>query len=660
MKFEEFNLHEDIMRGVTGAGFTEAMPAQERTFKAVFSGKDVTVQSQTGTGKTAAFLISIYQLFMTNAIENKKALIVVPTRELAVQIEEESAVLGANLPFKTVSIYGGVGYKEQLDKLKAGADLIVGTPGRLLDLEKSNNIDYKQFGVLVIDEADRLFDMGFFPDLKKMLRRLPDRDFRRTMLFSATLNTRVLNLAWDQMNEYEEIKIEPDKMTVEEITQELFHVAGHEKFRLLLGILKRDKFDNVIVFCNTKHMAVEVSKRLEINGYKTKFLMGDLPQNQRLSVINNMKAGELDILVATDVAARGLHVDDLSMVVNYDLPEDYENYVHRIGRTARAGKSGRAVTLACEKYVYHLPAIESFIGDKISVIIADEELFAEDASAGMRFRNEYSDDRPSRGRSDNRQGSRGGPGQGNGSGGGGGRRDGRKDYKRDDKPRGNGADKPDGRKEYKRDDKSGVKPESRPDNRPSGKPDSRPDNRPSSKPDSRPDSRPNNRPSGKPDIRPESRPSGRPDSRPNNRPSSRPDSRPSSRPDSRPDSRGSYDRSRPDSRDAGKSRPYQNVKKPVANSSVEDRMAYYKAKYGEDFKPSADMLKQAGTSGRNGGKKAGSRGGANKQNSGGAARNQAVMPGKGKAQQSSPLKEKAKTEPEKKGFLSKLFGKKNK
>ena len=209
------------------------------------------------------------------------------------------------------------------------------------------------------------------------------------MLFSATLNTRVLNLAWDQMNEYEEIKIEPEKVTVEEISQELYHVAGHEKMKLLLGILKKEKFENAIVFCNTKNKVAEVAKRLEVNGYKTKFLMGDLPQKKRLAVINTMKAGELDILVATDVAARGLHVDDLSMVVNFDLPEDYENYVHRIGRTARAGKSGRAVSLACPKYVYHLPAIESYIGDKISVMIADEELFAEDASEGMKFRNEY-------------------------------------------------------------------------------------------------------------------------------------------------------------------------------------------------------------------------------------------------------------------------------
>ncbi len=492
MKFEEFNLHEDIMRGINDAGFIEAMPVQQRTFNAVFNNKDVTVQSQTGTGKTAAFLISIYQLFKTEAVENKKALIVVPTRELAVQIEEEAEILGGHLDYKTVSIYGGVGYKKQLEKLNDGADLIVGTPGRLLDLEKSNHIDYKGFGILVIDEADRLFDMGFFPDLRKMLRKLAPREERRTMLFSATLNTRVLNLAWDQMNEYEEIKIEPEKVTVEEITQELYHVAGHEKFKLLLSILKKEKFENAIIFCNTKHKVEEVSKRLDANGYHTKYLMGDLPQKKRLAVINSMKAGELDILIATDVAARGLHVDDLGLVVNYDLPEDFENYVHRIGRTARAGNFGKAVSLACEKYVYHLPAIESYIGDKISVIIADEELFnIEDASEGMKFRSEY-DDRSGRERSGRDRSGRDRSGRD---------RDGR-GRRNDGRGQGRGNDRRNDRK------RSGG--------------------------------------------------------------------------DRRHDARKPAH---------GERRP-ENLKRPDAAAGVEDRLAYYKAKYGEDFKPSDEMLKQ--------------------------------------------------------------------
>lgn len=618
MKFEEFNLHEDIMRGINDAGFDEAMPAQERTFQAVLSGKDVTVQSQTGTGKTAAFLISIYQLFQTDAVKLKKALIVVPTRELAVQIEEEADMLGKYLPYKTVSIYGGVGYKQQLDKLKNGADFIVGTPGRLLDLEKSNHIDYKTFGILVIDEADRLFDMGFFPDLRKMLRKLAPREERRTMLFSATLNTRVLNLAWDQMNEYEEIKIEPEKVTVEEIEQQLYHVAGHEKFRLLLGVLKKQKFENAIVFCNTKNKVAEVAKRLEVNGYKTRFLMGDLPQKKRLEVINKMKAGELDILVATDVAARGLHVDDLSLVVNYDLPEDFENYVHRIGRTARAGKSGRAVSLACEKYVYHLPAIENYIGDKISVMIADEDIFAEDASAGMNFRNSY-DDRSDRDRSGRRDGSRG-----NGS------RDGRRGGSRDGNHSG-------GRSEYRSENRG----------------DGRSDNRGGSRDGSRNGSR-----DGERSRRPEGAGIGAQADR-GGRNGQRRDGQ-------RSDGlRREGQRRDGQQRDGGykkTAKAPQDLKRPTSASSAEDRIAYYKAKYGEDFKPSGDMKTQ-GSSGGSGKRKSVKNYG-NRNNNQNKPQN---APGKKQFQSGTPkpvnaadskAAEASKTGTEKKGFFSRLFGKK--
>ena len=589
MKFEEFNLHEDILRGIKDAGFDEAMPAQERTFNAVLNGKDVTVQSQTGTGKTAAFLISIYQLFKTDVVENKKALIIVPTRELAVQIEEEADMLGKYLDYKTVSIYGGVGYKQQLEKLKDGADFIVGTPGRLLDLEKSNHIDYKQFGVLVIDEADRLFDMGFFPDLRKMLRKLVEPEKRRTMLFSATLNTRVLNLAWDQMNEYEEIKIEPEKVTVEEITQELYHVAGHEKMKLLLGILKKEKFENAIVFCNTKNKVAEVAKRLEVNGYKTRFLMGDLPQKKRLAVINTMKAGDLDILVATDVAARGLHVDDLDIVVNFDLPEDYENYVHRIGRTARAGKTGRAVSLACPKYVYHLPAIESYIGDKITVMIADDELFAEDASEGMKFRNEY-DDRPPRSRDGQRSG-----GQRGGS------RDGRRDGSRDSR---------DGHRDNRGGSRSGGSRSGQGRN------------------DNRSGNRDNYKGGGKPR-------SGQNQNR----------------------NRRNDDYKRNDNK------PRPDLKRPTADAGVEDRIAYYKAKYGEDFTPSEAMLKQGGTSKKKSG-------GNRKQGAGkgGQNRNRSNAQNRQNNQQSKPQQKNTHTKnqpaaapvekPKKGGFFGRLFGKK--
>jgi ATP-dependent RNA helicase RhlB len=390
MKFEEFNLHEDVMKGIRDAGFTECMPVQEETLKKTLEGKDVTVQSQTGSGKTAAFLVTIFQRWCTTAADKRRStMIIAPTRELAVQIEEEAKLLGAHVGMKVGCFYGGMGYKDQQDDLKGGVDLYIGTPGRLIDFGQSRKIDFKTLGTVVIDEADRLFDMGFYPDIKRMMRMMVPREERTTLLFSATLGTKVLNVAWEHMNLPEEITIESEYITVDEISQELYHVEGNKKFSLLLGLLKKHDPPNALVFTNMKITAVEVAKRLSKNGYAAKYLMGDLPQKKRLSIINKVKAGELRFLVATDVAARGLHVDDLAMVINYDIPEDPESYVHRIGRTARAGKSGKAITLACESYVYGLEPIEELIERKIPVQWADEELFLKDESAGFDFRAEY-------------------------------------------------------------------------------------------------------------------------------------------------------------------------------------------------------------------------------------------------------------------------------
>ena len=383
MRFTDFDFHPDILKGIEEAGFEECMPVQEECFKAIFAGKDVTAQSQTGTGKTAAFLLSIYQLFLSNSVERKKALIIAPTRELAVQIEEEAKLLSTHLDFTTGCFYGGVGYKEQEDLLKTGVDIVVGTPGRLIDFGKQKKLDFSEFGVVVIDEADRLFDMGFLPDLRRIVKMLTDFDSRRTMLFSATISVRVQNLAWEYMRNPVHIEIEPEQITVEEIDQTIYHVSRDEKLKVLLGILKRDQPANAVIFTNTKFAAVEVSKRLSLNGFPCQFIMGDMPQKKRLETINQIKEGKLRFLVATDVAARGLHINDLAMVINYDVPEDPESYVHRIGRTARAGKEGKAVTLACERFVYGLPAIESFVGIKIPVGELDESLPAEDQSAGI-------------------------------------------------------------------------------------------------------------------------------------------------------------------------------------------------------------------------------------------------------------------------------------
>ena len=405
MKFTEFNFSDKVLEGIQKAGFTECMPVQAEVFQHGLNAKqDVTVQSRTGTGKTAAFLLTIFELFTRHPEKEHKALIIAPTRELAVQIEQEAKLLGKDLPYKIGSFYGGVGYKDQDRMLKEGVDIIIGTPGRLLDYAQSKKLPLHAVDILVIDEADRLFDMGFLPDLKKMMRQLVKPEQRQTMLFSATLGTRVAQLAWEYMNKAQEIVIDNDRVTVDEITQELYHTSNHEKMQLLLGLLKREEPENALIFSNTKDMAVKLAKRLTMNGYQAEYIMGDLPQNKRQAIINRIKEGKLEILVATDVAARGLHINDLDLVINYDIPEDPENYVHRIGRTARAGKSGKAISLACEKYVYGLEAIHEFIGIKIPTEWADESLLtAEDKSKGKRVSGTQPD-RSSNSRSGGRSG----------------------------------------------------------------------------------------------------------------------------------------------------------------------------------------------------------------------------------------------------------------
>ena len=378
MHFIDLHLDERIMLGINDAGFTVCTPVQEATFKHSLKGRDVCAQSQTGTGKTAAFLITILQNLKDQ--KNSKAMIIVPTRELAVQVESEAVLLGAHLDYKVACIYGGVGYKSQEQQLRQGANIIVGTPGRIIDLNRSGKLSYKDIGILVIDEADRLFDMGFIADLRRMLRAMPPVHKRQTMLFSATLSFLVKELAWQYMNNPVEVEIAPEQLTVDTVTQELYHVGNEEKMNLLLGILGKERPKNCLIFTNMKQTAEEVARRLRMNGLTCEFITGDLPQKKRLEVIDGIKNGRIPLLVATNVAARGLHVDDLDLVINYDIPEDCEDYVHRIGRTARVGKDGKAISLVCENYVYALDSIEKYLGMKIPVIWPEESLFVEDKS----------------------------------------------------------------------------------------------------------------------------------------------------------------------------------------------------------------------------------------------------------------------------------------
>jgi len=389
MDFVEFGLDEKLLKGIEAAGYVSCTPVQEQVLKASQNGSDLYVQSQTGTGKTAAYLVAVINEMLSKA-ENagKKLLVLVPTRELAVQVEEEAKVLVGTSGLKAFSVYGGVGYEKQISTLKKGVDIIIGTPGRVIDLQEAGNLDLSNAGFTVIDEADRMFDMGFYPDLRKILKCIPEAEQRQTMLFSATLNSYVKNLAWEYTRDAVEITIEAENITVSEIQQELLHVSSTDKMRLLIGILKNEKPATAIVFCNTKRSCEVIAKRLQINEIQADFLIGDLPQSKRLKLLKSFKAGEVPVLVATDVAARGIDVDDLAMVINYDVPVEAENYVHRIGRTARAGKSGKAYTFCSEQDVYNLPAIERYVEMTIPSQVAFEDQMLEDKSAGMYIKTE--------------------------------------------------------------------------------------------------------------------------------------------------------------------------------------------------------------------------------------------------------------------------------
>lgn len=425
MKFTEFSLNENLQKGIENAGYVECTPVQEQVLKSSLEGRDLYVQSQTGTGKTAAYLVSVIQELLSRPdVSGRKALIMVPTRELAVQVQDEAEKLCSASGLVCGSFYGGVGYDRQVAALKKGVDIMIGTPGRVIDLNEGGQMDLSSVAFLVIDEADRMFDMGFYPDLRTLIKVIPAAEKRQTMLFSATLNSYVKNLAWEYTRDPAEITIAAQNITVDEIDQELLHVSSDDKMKLLLGIISAEKPESLIIFCNTKRTCEVVAKRLRRNGYESEFIIGDLPQSKRLAIMESFKAGKVKCLVATDVAARGIDVNDLAMVINYDLPNEAENYVHRIGRTARAGKSGKAYTFCSEQDVYSLPAIERYIEKQIPSRVADESMFCEDKSAGVyiktdSYREEYNDksefgrrrrseyERSGRGRNERRNSERG-------------------------------------------------------------------------------------------------------------------------------------------------------------------------------------------------------------------------------------------------------------
>ena len=390
MKFESLNLNVNILKGIRDANFERCTPVQEQSLPECLQGMDIIAQSQTGTGKTAVFLLTIFHKLIGEDSEPSKkprALIMAPTRELAVQIEKEAQTLGKYLPLKSVAVYGGVEYDKQVGAFKEGVDIVVATPGRFIDLYKGKTISLDKIEVFVVDEADRMFDMGFAPDITYIAGRLPKKTPRQTLLFSATIDSNVRRLADRYMKpDPVEIEIDPDQLTVEAIDQRIIYVSNDEKIASLMTLLSRPDVERVIVFTNMKRTAEEVEWKLKENGFPAKVLTGDVTQARRQKTIDAMKSGDVKILVATDVAARGLHIEDVSHVINYDLPEEAASYVHRIGRTARAGKSGTAYSLGCETYVINLPEIERYIEHKIEKEWIEESELIEDKSGSFRSR----------------------------------------------------------------------------------------------------------------------------------------------------------------------------------------------------------------------------------------------------------------------------------
>ncbi len=385
VRFDSLDINPLVLKGIQEAGFEFCTPIQAKTLPLALKGKDVAGQAQTGTGKTAAFLINLFhQLLEKPGKEGKRSdwvaprgLIIAPTRELARQIEKDASVLGQFCGFKSVTVYGGVDYERQKTQIKKGADILIVTPGRFIDYYKQKFFSLKSVEVLVIDEADRMFDMGFIQDLRFILRNTSPYFKRQSMLFSATLNFRVMELCYEHMNNPEKIAIEPEKVTVDLVEQVLYHVGSDEKMSLLLGLLKKAQGSKVIIFCNTKDIVDQVEAFLKYNHLNADQISGDLHQRKRIRVLEQFSAGELDILIATDVASRGLHIDDITHVVNFDLPQDPEDYIHRIGRTARAGAKGTALSFCCEDYALHLERIEEMLKFKIPVDWPEDDMFAE-------------------------------------------------------------------------------------------------------------------------------------------------------------------------------------------------------------------------------------------------------------------------------------------
>jgi ATP-dependent RNA helicase RhlB len=390
IRFHDLDLHPRLMRSIHALGWQYATPIQGEILPGTLKGKDMAGRAQTGTGKTAAFLISIINHCLNNPLQKQgfgspRALIIAPTRELAMQIGQDSEGLNQFTGLRTVVLYGGMDYNKQQRQLEDDeVDIVVATPGRLLDFSNKNVVNLRFTEIMVIDEADRMLDMGFIPDVRRIIYKTPPKEKRQTVLFSATLTDEVMRLAAAWMVDPERIDIEPEQVAVDTVDQKVFIVTDKEKFPLLYNIIKNDNPDRIIIFANRRDQTERLADELERYGIKCEMLSGAVTQKKRMRILEDFKSGKVKVLVATDVAGRGIHVDGISHVVNFNIPENPDDYVHRIGRTGRAGSTGKSITFACEMESFELPKIEELLGMELKCSMAPEELLEELPSAPPR------------------------------------------------------------------------------------------------------------------------------------------------------------------------------------------------------------------------------------------------------------------------------------
>ncbi|WP_443090828.1 ATP-dependent RNA helicase RhlB [Basfia succiniciproducens] len=387
-RFADLPLNAKVLEALESNCFEYCTPIQALSLPISLAGKDVAGQAQTGTGKTMAFLTATFHHLLEHPVKTNhpRALIMAPTRELAVQIAHDAERMVKTTGLKTALAYGGDGYDKQLKAIEAGADIIIGTTGRIIDYVKQNIIALSHIQVVVLDEADRMFDLGFIKDIRYLMRKCPSPKQRLTLLFSATLSYKVRELAFEDMNDPEYVEVEPLQKTGHRIKEELFYPSNEDKMPLLITLLEEEWPERCIIFANTKHQCEKIWGYLAADGHRVGLLTGDVAQKKRLSLLKQFTDGALDILVATDVAARGLHIPDVTHVFNYDLPDDREDYVHRIGRTGRAGESGVSISFACEEYAMNLPAIEEYIGHHIAVSQYDPDSLIRDLAKPYRLK----------------------------------------------------------------------------------------------------------------------------------------------------------------------------------------------------------------------------------------------------------------------------------